>query len=107
MTILVGGAKMHTLIEVQQTGQIGVKGFAESGPTLRSRSRCAYATRSHDEGLRRFSSSSGFPSQCRDKLLIQVGQDEFETLAIGSPPNDLRVHRNRIGGIVPFGACPL
>jgi len=42
MTILVGGAKMHTLIEVQQTGQIGVKGIAESGP-LRSRSRCAYA----------------------------------------------------------------
>jgi hypothetical protein len=39
MTILVGGAKMHTLIEVQQTGRIGVKGIAEGGPLLRSRSR--------------------------------------------------------------------
>jgi hypothetical protein len=39
MTTLVGGAKMHTLIEVQQNGQIGVKRIAEVGPLLRSRSR--------------------------------------------------------------------
>jgi hypothetical protein len=39
MTILVGGAKMHTLIEVQQNGQIGVKGIAQSGPLLGWQSR--------------------------------------------------------------------
>lgn len=42
MTTLVGGAKMHTLTEVQQNGQIGVKGIAESGPLGRLQIRvCA------------------------------------------------------------------
>jgi hypothetical protein len=39
MTTLVGGAKMHTLIEVQQNGQIGVKGIAQSGTLLRDSRR--------------------------------------------------------------------